>query len=88
MKYFDVLIEILIFPSSGRADLAAKEREREDRVRRLKEMQEEDRRKKLEELKHHVSHINRVEHSHWSRSVQILCSDWLNFTMLVPRSMP
>ena len=30
----------------------------------------------------------RMEHSHWSRSVQILCSDWLNLTMLVPRSMP
>ena len=27
---------------------------------------------------------DRVEHSHWSRSVQILCSDWLNIT----RSMP
>ena len=29
----------------------------------------------------------RVEHSHWSRSVQILCSHWLNLTMMVPRSM-
>ena len=29
-----------------------------------------------------------VLHSHWSRSVQILCSYWLNLTMLVPRSMP
>ena len=25
---------------------------------------------------------------HWSRSLQILSSDWLNITMLVPRSMP
>ena len=41
--------------SSGRADLAAKEKEREERVRRLKETQEEDRRRKLEELKQHVS---------------------------------
>ena len=29
----------------------------------------------------------RVEHSHWSRSIQILCSDWWNLTMLAPRSM-
>ena len=27
----------------------------------------------------------RVEHSHWSR-YQILCCDWLNLTMLAPRS--
>ena len=33
-------------------------------------------------------HQVRMEHSHWSRSVQILCSDWWNLTMLVPRSMP
>merc|ERR1719479_419843 len=43
----------------SRADLAAKEREREERVRRLKEMQEEDRRKKLEELKQHALHAQR-----------------------------
>jgi len=41
-------------PSRSRAELAAKEREREERVRRLKEMQEEDRRRKLEELKQHA----------------------------------
>merc|ERR1719384_566336 len=41
-------------PSRSRADLATKEREREERVRRLKEMQEEDRRRKLEELKQHA----------------------------------
>ena len=36
-----------------------------------------------------TSHIrNRVEHSHWSRSVQILCSHWLNLTMQAPRSIP
>ena len=29
-----------------------------------------------------------VLHSHWSRSLQILCSDWWKLTMLVPRSMP
>ena len=40
---------------AGRADIAAKEKEREERVRRLKEQQEDDRRKKLEELKQHVS---------------------------------
>ena len=40
---------------SGRADLAAREREREERVRRLREAQEDDRRRKLEELKQHVS---------------------------------
>ena len=27
-------------------------------------------------------------HTYWSRSVQILCSDWLNLALLVPRSMP
>ena len=32
--------------------------------------------------------IGRVLHSHWSRSLQILCSNWLNLTMLAPRSMP
>ena len=41
--------------SSGRADLAAREKEREERVRRLREQQEDDRRRKLEELKQHVS---------------------------------
>ena len=36
-----------------------------------------------------TSHIrNTVEHSHWSRSLQKLSSDWLNLTMLTPRSMP
>ena len=30
----------------------------------------------------------RVEHSHWSRSVQILDSHWWNLTMLAPSSMP
>merc|ERR1719245_2038462 len=43
----------------SRAELAAKEREREERVRRLKEMQEEDRRKKLEELKQHALNAQR-----------------------------
>jgi len=38
----------------SRADLAAREKEREERVRRLKEQQEEDRRRKLEELKQHA----------------------------------
>ena len=37
---------------------------------------------------HSQSVVFRVEHSHWSRSVEILCSDWLNFTMVVPRSVP
>ena len=32
--------------------------------------------------------IGRVLHSHWSRSIEILCSDWWNLTMLAPRSMP
>ena len=41
---------------AGRADLAAREREREERVRRLREAQDDDRRRKLEELKQHVSH--------------------------------
>ena len=30
----------------------------------------------------------RVLHSHWSRSLEILCSDWWILTMLGPRSMP
>ena len=30
---------------------------------------------------------DRVEHSHWSRSVQILGSHWWNLTMLAPGSM-
>ena len=29
-----------------------------------------------------------LETSHWSRSLQILCSDWWNFTMLAQRSVP
>merc|ERR1719480_192882 len=41
-------------PNRSRADLAAREREREERVRRLRESQEEDRRRKLEELKQHA----------------------------------
>merc|ERR1719297_12104 len=41
-------------PNRSRADLAAREKEREERVRRLKEQQEEDRRRKLEELKQHA----------------------------------
>ena len=28
--------------------------------------------------------VTRVELSHWSRSIEILCSDWLNLTMLGP----
>ena len=34
--------------------------------------------------------LSRVEHSHWSssRSLEILCSDWLNLAMLTPRYMP
>ena len=34
--------------------MAAREKEREERVRRLREQQEDDRRRKLEELKQHV----------------------------------
>ena len=33
-----------------------------------------------------VLNMSRVVHSHWSRSVEILCSDWLNLTMLAPKS--
>jgi len=43
----------------SRADIAAKEKEREERVRRLKEQQEDDRRKKLEELKQHALHAQK-----------------------------
>ena len=45
----------IVLISVGRAELAAKEREREERIRRIKEQQEEERRRKLEELKQHVS---------------------------------
>merc|ERR1719277_368039 len=41
-------------PNRSRADLAAREKEREERVRRLREQQEDDRRRKLEELKQHA----------------------------------
>ena len=34
------------------------------------------------------SHHTTVELSHWSRSIQILCSHWFNLTMMVLRSMP
>ena len=47
---------------SGRADLAAREREREERVRRLREAQDDDRRRKLEELKQHVSYKHASSH--------------------------
>merc|ERR1712227_626715 len=46
-------------PNRSRADIAAKEKEREERVRRLKEQQEDDRRKKLEELKQHALHAQK-----------------------------
>ena len=29
-----------------------------------------------------------VEHSHWSRSIQILCSHCANFNKMMPKSMP
>ena len=32
--------------------------------------------------------VSRVLHSHWSTSIQILSSDWWNFNMLAPWSMP
>ena len=37
------------------SDAIALQKEREERVRRVREQQEEDRRKKLEELRQHVS---------------------------------
>ena len=39
---------------SGRTDVSAAAKEREERVRRLREQQEDERKKKLEELKQHV----------------------------------
>ena len=44
----------LLITFSGREQLSALNKEREDRVRKVKEMQEEERRRKLEELKQHV----------------------------------
>jgi len=40
--------------TEGRAESAAREKEREERVRRIREAQEEERRRKLEELKQHA----------------------------------
>merc|ERR1740128_1137744 len=40
--------------TEGRAELAAKEREREERMKRIKESQEDERRRKLDELKVHA----------------------------------
>ena len=36
------------------SDAIALQKEREERVRRVRELQEDERRKKLEELRHHV----------------------------------
>ena len=44
-----------LIATAGRAEIAAKEKEREDKVRRIKEAQEDDRRRKLEELKQHAA---------------------------------
>ena len=44
---------LLIFFS----DAMALQKEREERVRRVRELQEDERRKKLEELRHHVSFL-------------------------------
>ena len=38
-------------------DAMALQKEREERVRRVRELQEDERRKKLEELRHHVSFL-------------------------------
>jgi len=40
--------------AEGRAESAAREKEREERVRKMREMQEEERKRKLEELKMHA----------------------------------
>ena len=45
----------IFFDGEGRAESSAKEKEREDKVRRIREQQEDERKKKLEELKQHVS---------------------------------
>ena len=46
----------------------------------------------LEEVWHVITGLGyaavRVQHSHWSRPIQILCSDWWNFNMLASGSMP
>eukprot|EP00090_Calanus_glacialis_P005851 TRINITY_DN1454_c0_g1_i9.p1 TRINITY_DN1454_c0_g1~~TRINITY_DN1454_c0_g1_i9.p1 ORF type:complete len:888 (-),score=312.27 TRINITY_DN1454_c0_g1_i9:501-3164(-) len=43
----------------GRAESSAKEKEREDKVRRIREQQEDERKKKLEELKQHALHAQK-----------------------------
>jgi len=41
-------------PNRSRAEISAKEKEREEKVRRIREQQEEERKRKLEELKQHA----------------------------------
>ena len=47
----------IFFDGEGRAESTAKEKEREEKVRKIREQQEDERKKKLEELKQHVSVI-------------------------------
>merc|ERR1712013_538653 len=46
-------------PNRSRAESAAKEREREEKVRRIREQQDEERKRKLEELKQHALQAQR-----------------------------
>ena len=48
-------IGCLFWHYSGRAESTAKEKEKEDKVRKIRDLQETERKTKLEELKQHVS---------------------------------
>lgn len=48
----------IIFLDRNDPQAMAIQKEREERVRRIREQQEEERKKKLEELRHHVSQLS------------------------------
>jgi hypothetical protein len=48
----------MIFLDRNDPQAMAIQKEREERVRRIREQQEEERKKKLEELRHHVSQVS------------------------------
>jgi hypothetical protein len=48
----------MIFLDRNDPQAMAIQKEREERVRRIREQQEEERKKKLEELRHHVSQLS------------------------------
>ncbi len=53
---FYMIFTLAFSDNPDRADAVAIQKEREERVRRLRDYQEDERRKKLEELRQHVSY--------------------------------